>query len=61
MTTMPSTRLRIDQRLNSVIRTPPMRCAGCGGPVEVREGVVLHTNKTGWYAGRQMDHDAWLE
>ncbi|HSG20498.1 MAG TPA: hypothetical protein VLA31_06980 [Burkholderiaceae bacterium] len=33
-------------------------CAICGGPVVLREGIAMHTNETGWYAGRQMDHEA---
>ena len=41
------------------------RCAVCGGPVtEVRGGLGvlwLHDNSTGWYAGRQTDHDASRE
>ena len=36
------------------------RCVKCGGPVKqhAKEPFFwLHDNSTGWYAGRQMDHD----
>jgi hypothetical protein len=36
-------------------------CRACGGPVRrhPREPfIALHDNRTSWYAGRQVDHDA---
>lgn len=42
-------------------RGPVELCCLCGGPVtrHPREPLILfHDNATGWYAGRQMDHDA---
>ena len=46
--------------MSETLKTPEV-CRECGGPVRRHPAdafIVLHDNATGWYAGRQMDHDA---
>lgn len=49
------------ERLAVEDKPEPERCIYCGGPVREHargKGVWLHDNSSGWYAGREMTHDA---
>ncbi len=55
--------MKVTLSVSNIVQNPVVasHCCQCGGPIVSRSAcfpIWMHDNSGGWYAGREMDHDA---